>query len=159
VTTQDEQPIVVGVDGSAGADEALRWALAEAACRGRRLVALAAWSWLDQPGKFNPDYGESDVEKATRASVERAREQVADAKGVDVEVRAVNDHPARALIDASASASLLVVGSRGLGGFKQLMLGSVSSQCVHHAHCPVVVVRGSHGRPDGEPDHGRDAGG
>jgi nucleotide-binding universal stress UspA family protein len=75
------------------------------------------------------------------AAVAKALDEVAAGNDVDIEVRTVNDHPGRALIDVSSEASLLVVGSRGLGGFRGLLLGSVSNNAVHHAHCPVVVVR------------------
>ena len=133
--------IVVGVDGSACGHEALTWAIAEAAARQQPLVALAAWSWLDQPGKFDPDYSEKDVTAMAEAAVDRALGEVRGGSDVDIEIRPVNDLPAHALIEASSEASLLVVGSRGLGGFRGLLLGSVSNNAVHHAHCPVVVVR------------------
>jgi nucleotide-binding universal stress UspA family protein len=134
-------PILVGVDGSEFGAEALRWAIANAVRKRQRVVALAAWSWLDQPGEFNPDYGEKDVRMMAEAAVGRARDAVSESADADVEIRIVNDHAAPALIDASQAAGLLVVGSRGLGGFRGLLLGSVSNKCVHHAHCPVVVVR------------------
>lgn len=141
-------PIVVGVDGSEGGQDAVQWAVAEAIYRHSPLIALAAWSWLDQKGKFDVDYGASDVAAMATKAIDLARQDIAGTDGVDVTIRTVNDHAARALIDASDEASLLVVGSRGLGGFKGLMLGSVSSQCVHHARCPVVVVRvGANGGP------------
>jgi nucleotide-binding universal stress UspA family protein len=107
------------------------------------LTVLAAWTWLDQPGRFDPGYGAVDVRTAIEALVAKARVEFdGGGREVDVMIQAVNDHPAPALIDASKEAGLLVVGSRGLGGFQQLSLGSVSSHCIHHAHCPVVVVRG-----------------
>ncbi len=134
-------PILVGVDGSDCADAALRWAIADAAPKRRPVVALAAWSWLDQPGEFDPGYGAKDVQLMAEAAVARARQAVRGSGDVEVEVRIVNDHAAPALIDASGAASLLVVGSRGLGGFRGLLLGSVSNKCSHHAHCPVVIVR------------------
>jgi nucleotide-binding universal stress UspA family protein len=133
--------IVVGVDGSACGHEALTWAIAEAAATQQTLVALAAWSWLDQPGEFDPDFGEDDVKAMAEMGVEKALDKVAAGNDVDIEVRTVNDHAARALIEASSEADLLVVGSRGLGGFRGVLLGSVSNNVVHHAHCPVVVVR------------------
>ena len=133
--------IVVGVDGSACGHEALTWAIAEAAARQQPLVALAAWSWLDQPGKLDPDYSEKDVTAMAQAAVDRALGEVRGGSDLDIEIRPVNDLPARALIEASSEAGLLVVGSRGLGGFRGLLLGSVSNNAVHHAHCPVVVVR------------------
>jgi nucleotide-binding universal stress UspA family protein len=64
---------------------------------------------------------------------------------VDVEWLAVPGNPSEVLIDASEGATLLVVGSRGVGGFRGLLMGSVSTQCVHHSHCPVLVVREGHG--------------
>ena len=133
--------IVVGVDGSDCGHAALSWAIAEAARRTAPLVALAAWSWLDQPGEFEPDFGAADIKSIADAAVERARDEVADGVNVEIEIRLVNDRPAHALIEASTEAGTLVVGSRGLGGFRGLLLGSVSNKCAHHAHCPVVVVR------------------
>jgi nucleotide-binding universal stress UspA family protein len=133
--------VVVGVDGSACGHEALTWAIAEAAARQQPLIAVAAWSWLDQPNKFDPDFGATDVTAMAETAVARARHEVSGGADVDIEIRPVNDLPARALVEASSDASLLVVGSRGLGGFRGLLLGSVSNNCVHHAHCPAVVVR------------------
>jgi nucleotide-binding universal stress UspA family protein len=134
--------ILVGIDGSERGHEALTWAIAEAAWRHRPLLAVAAWSWLDQPGEFAPDFGATDVTAMAEAALARARREVSNGSDVDAEIRVVNDHAAPALIESSTEASLLVVGSRGLGGFRGLLLGSVSNKCVHHAHCPVIVVRG-----------------
>jgi nucleotide-binding universal stress UspA family protein len=122
-------------------DEASAWAIAEAAARQHPLVAVAAWSWLDQPSGFDPDFGATDVTAMAEAAVARARREVSGGSDLDIEIRPINDLPARALVEASSDASLLVVGSRGLGGFRGLLLGSVSNNSVRHAHCPVVVVR------------------
>ena len=73
-----------------------------------------------------------------REAVERAR---SDHPAVNVETAVIEGPPARVLVALSADADLLVVGSRGRGGFSELLLGSVSQQCVHHARCPVTVVR------------------
>jgi nucleotide-binding universal stress UspA family protein len=134
-------PIVVGLDGSACSHEALTWAIAEAARRHQPLVAVAAWSWRDQTGELDPAFGGSDVTAMAEAAVVRAQAASGAGTDVDIEIRAVDDRPAPALIEASRAANLLIVGSRGLGGFRGLMVGSVSHSCVHHAHCPVVVVR------------------
>jgi nucleotide-binding universal stress UspA family protein len=135
------RPIVVGVDGSECGHRALKWAIDDAARRHVALVALAAWSWLDQTGDFDPVFGPPDVFAMAEAAVACARHEVPAGDDVKIEIRPVNDRPGHALIDASREATRLVVGSRGLGGFRGMMLGSVSSDCVHHAHCPVVVVR------------------
>jgi nucleotide-binding universal stress UspA family protein len=82
--------------------------------------------------------GQRHAEQVLREAVERAR---SDHPAVKVETAVVEGRPARVLVEMSADADLLVVGSRGLGGFSELLLGSVSQQCVHHAHCPVTVVR------------------
>lgn len=134
-------PIVVGIDTSECSYDALTWSLHEAARRHTNLVAVMAWSWLDQPGPFDVDYGADDVQTAAEAFVAKAQAEVDGADEIELEVRPVNDLPARALIEASADAGLLVVGSRGLGGFRGLQLGSVSNQVAHHAHCPLVIVR------------------
>ncbi len=142
--------VTVGVDASEGSVRALRWALREARLRGARLRAVLAWSYLDQPkGSFDPAYGEDDA----RGQLDEALALVAGgADDVEIDPVLVNDLPARALLAAARDADLLVVGSRGLGGFKGLLLGSVSQQVVQHAPCPVVVVPGDE-RPAsrGEP--------
>ena len=135
--------IVVGMDGSPGAAAALRWAVAEGRFRDRPVTAVMAWGLLDQhhPGgdrHFDPDFGDEMAGKALAADVEAALGAEAAA---DVGRRTVCDLPAAALLDTSDGAEMIVVGARGLGGFRSLLLGSVSDQVLHHATCPVAVVR------------------
>ena len=133
--------VVVGVDGSAGAQGALRWAAEEARIRTARLRVVHAWSYLDQPsGGFDPGYGEEDAHRLVDQSIDRLGDAT---DGIDIERVPVCDLPARGLLDAADGADLLVVGARGVGGFGGLLLGSVSQQVAHHAPCPVVIV------PDG----------
>ena len=133
--------VVVGVDGSEGSLRALRWAAKEARIRGARLRLVRAWSYVDQPeGNFDPSY---DEEAARRVVDESVSSLGTDSAGLEIERRVVCDLPARALLDAAADADLLVVGSRGLGGFQGLLLGSVSQQVAHHAPCPIVIVPGA----------------
>ena len=133
--------VVVGVDGSKHSRLALAWAAQEATIRDVGLEVVLAWTLLSQPGREQPkpDYGDADA----RAVLEQL---VADTLGDDrpreLVLRPINELAARALIDASEDAALVVVGSRGLGGFRELLLGSVSAQVVRHARCPVVVVPG-----------------
>jgi nucleotide-binding universal stress UspA family protein len=131
--------VVVGVDGSDDNRDALRRAALEASAHGLRLEIVHAWNFLDQPGPtFDPHYGED----AARARIEQfVDETLGTDRPADAEVRMVNDHAAAALVDASAGAFTLVVGARGLGGFKGVLLGSVSQHVVHHAKCPVLVMR------------------
>ncbi|MBK5223482.1 MAG: universal stress protein [Acidimicrobiia bacterium] len=129
--------IVVGIDGSPGADRALEWAIAEARTWGAHLEVVLAWSFLDQPTEqFKPDYGADDATATLAAAIER----VGGTEGLDVTLTCVNDLPARALIEAADRADLIVVGSRGIGGFKGLLLGSVSQQLATYAPVPVVVI-------------------
>jgi nucleotide-binding universal stress UspA family protein len=152
--------VVAGVDGSPLSEEALRWATSQAALIHQDVDAITAWQL---PGGFADLVTPADVndadyripaEKALLDSVRRVVDarsdltmrpqgpEVVDAgTGVTVRLRVVEGHPARVLVDASDGASLLVVGSRGRGGFAGLILGSVSLYCVSHAHCPVVVLR------------------
>jgi nucleotide-binding universal stress UspA family protein len=134
--------LVVGVDGSEGADHALRWAVEEGQLRQAEVVAIMAWGYLDQrpmPGTegFDPSYGADKARAALAAFVDRA---VGD-RAASVVQRCVCDLPARALLDAAREAGLLVVGARGLGGFRGLLLGSVSQRCAHLATVPLVIIR------------------
>ena len=139
--------ITVGVDGSDHSVKALEWAIKEAAIQHSPVTVLAVHlvpksGWTGNPITLPADI--ADVEKARQAAEElvvKVTSQLGDAQPASVKVSAVNGSPAEALIEASRDADLIVVGCRGSGGFARLMMGSVSSQVVHHAHCPVVVVR------------------
>jgi nucleotide-binding universal stress UspA family protein len=141
--TFEEGPrVVVGIDGSPGAQAAAEFAVREARLRGARLVAVNALG-LSDLARFDP----YSVHLHPKLEiVARAEETVAaalrdlDTDGLDVRVVVTTDEPARALIDQGAFADLLVVGSRGRGGFHGLVLGSVSLRCALHAQCPVTVV-------------------
>ena len=143
--------IVVGVDDSDNSKAALRWALEEARLRGIPVNAVHAWQPVASPVvNVGPVPGPMldvpvAIEKAKEAAeelVERVVQEVADeASGVDLRPAAIEGSPASALVEAAEGADLLVVGSRGLGGFKGLVLGSVSHQMASHAPCPVVIHR------------------
>ncbi|HSE45588.1 MAG TPA: universal stress protein [Gemmatimonadales bacterium] len=135
----EAKPVVVGVDGSEESKRALRWAARYAEQAAAPLHPLLAW---EEPTNYGwPTYYD-DVdfqEKAREKLNEVVREVLGDLPtGFTVQ----HGHAAAALIDASKRAGLLVVGQRGHGEFHDRLLGSVSQHCVHHAHCPVVVVRG-----------------
>lgn len=140
--------IVVGIDGSDASKHALRWAIDEARAHGARVTALHSWEvpppvpevapvpTIDPVALF-PEF-QNAAEKLVTDIVE---EIVGDDTSVTVEPVAVEAPPASAVIDAAGDADLVVVGSRGLGGFKALLLGSVSHQIAQHAPCPVVIHR------------------
>jgi len=138
--------IVVGVDGSGASKQALEWAVKHAAQDHLALTVLAvhevAESWWTGASASYPQ-DRADEEKARQAVQEEVNKilgELGDDKPESVTVRVVSGQAAPVLIDASGNADLVVVGSRGGGGFGRLMLGSVSSQVIHHAACPVVVV-------------------
>jgi nucleotide-binding universal stress UspA family protein len=138
--------IVVGVDGSEESKEALRFALAEARRWEATLrVVHAFWEYEPIPGteQIEADRGQQEREEWLAALV---REVVGEVADVEITQSTVEDDPAPALLAAAQNADLLIVGSRGHGGFTDLLLGSVSQQCAHHAFCPVVIVRGQVGR-------------
>ncbi len=135
--------IVVGVDGSPGARTALRFALNEARLRGAEVHAVGVWhfpvaAYAGGYGPGDPDLG-AELETVARGNVEQALGDV-DTADVHVETSIREGIPARVLLDEAQDAELLVVGSRGLGGFRGLLLGSVSAQCAHHTPCPLVIV-------------------
>jgi nucleotide-binding universal stress UspA family protein len=139
--------IVVGVDGSEQSLRALRFALDEARLRGCRVRAVSAWHVpaLAYEAGFGPaslDFG--SFEEIARQGLARSLEQAgAASSGVEVVEVVREGQPADVLLDEAKGAGLLVVGSRGLGGFRGLLLGSVGQQCAHHASCPVVIVHAS----------------
>lgn len=133
--------VVVGVDGSAASRSALELAFAEADARGHSVHAVTAWESV--PVKDLPPLADEDgLREAAEAHLARLmipmRERHPE---VDVRAEVVTGPPRQVLLTASADARLLVVGSRGLGGFRGLLLGSVSQALVEHASCPVAVVR------------------
>jgi nucleotide-binding universal stress UspA family protein len=141
--------IVVGVDGSESAQAALAWAAAEARLRGARLRAVHAWhlpAAAYGSGGFVPPIGmtwEDDLADAAKAGLEKALGEAAGIlNGIEVEHRIGEGSAAVVLTEAAEDADLLVIGSRGLGGFKELLLGSVGHQCAQRSPCPVVIVRG-----------------
>lgn len=128
--------IVVGIDGSQSSKHALRWAVRQAEQTGAELVALAAWHLPEMYGYVGRDY---DVDAATM--LQGVLKEVLDPPPpVTVRPRVVEGRAATVLIEASKDADLLVVGTRGHGGFEGMLLGSVSQHTVQHATCPVVVV-------------------
>jgi nucleotide-binding universal stress UspA family protein len=140
--------IAVGVDHSEQAKEALRFALEEAKLRHARLRIVHAWRYGTIGGTgmegFYPAVGAdvSEVRDAAELALEETlRESLSDTDSVEVERRVVEGPAAGVLVNESRDADLLVVGSRGHGGFTELLLGSVSQQVSHHAACPVVIVR------------------
>lgn len=153
--TKKVPTIVVGVDGSAGAHHALRWAVEEARLRRAPLRAVHAWTagyaagwgegyafWAGSLGAYAPSgIDEKHLCRAAEQLLDRALADAgADAAGIDLEREAIQGGAAKVLVGAVTADDLLVVGSRGHGGFTGVLLGSVSQQCVHHAPCPVVVV-------------------
>jgi nucleotide-binding universal stress UspA family protein len=132
-------PIVVGIDGSPSSEQALRWAADQARLTGQQLHAVTSWDFpvpYDVPvtGEFDWGGDAAEVLAKTVGSV------LGEPDAGRVVQRAVQGRPAKVLINAARDAGLLVVGSRGHGGFTGLLLGSVSQHVIAHASCPVVVV-------------------
>jgi nucleotide-binding universal stress UspA family protein len=134
--------IVVGVDGSKGSIAALKFAIEEARVRGSKVKAVAAWE-VQVPvygGGFVPlPLDRGTYEQTARDALNVSLDQ-AGTSGVSVTPIVREGQPADVLAAEAQGADLLVVGSRGRGGFKGLLLGSVSQQCAHHAPCPVAIV-------------------
>jgi nucleotide-binding universal stress UspA family protein len=143
------EKIVVGIDGSDASKDALRWAVEDARARGAEVVALHAYE-VPVPAPDVSPAAPVDLPAlvaeihagALQFVTDVVDEVVGNAVSVDVAPIAVENAPAKTLLDASRDADLLVVGSYGLG-LSGLLLGSVSLECVHHAACPVLIHRGS----------------
>ena len=138
--------ITVGVDGSEQSRRALEWAVREAGLRGAALTVLAVHQvasnhWTGNPELYPADRPATEaIRRAAEDAVRKAVSQAGEPGPASVTVRAVSGLPAHELVGASSDADLVVVGSRGGGGFARLPLGSVSNQVVSHAACPVVVI-------------------
>jgi nucleotide-binding universal stress UspA family protein len=150
-STEKSSRIVVGVDGSSSSRAALRWAVRQAVLTGGMVDAVMAWhvpttlqgyAWAPVYVDEAADLYE-DARKALDAVIS---DEIELADRHLVTGRVVNGHPAEVLLDAATGADLLVVGSRGHGTFADALLGSVGQYCVHHAHCPVLIMRGEPGR-------------
>ena len=135
--------VLVAVDGSRSSKAALRWALEYTERTGGGLTAVYVWTYpaefsygLTPPGEaWHPD---TDAQQALDAAV---REVVGEQRPPSLETVVCEGHPAQVLVERSAGAEMLVMGSRGHGGFAGMLLGSVSEACVAHAHCPVLIIR------------------
>jgi nucleotide-binding universal stress UspA family protein len=138
--------IVVGHDGSHGADRALAEALVLARALDTPVVVVRTWSLATAPRpagwKFGYVAGFDEYADAVRLGLmDDARSRVEPFPDVPVEYRVVHEATAKCLVETSQDARMLVVGARGLGGLAGMLLGSVSDQCVRHAACPVLVTR------------------
>jgi nucleotide-binding universal stress UspA family protein len=142
---EQEHRIVVGVDGSDPSKAALAWAIAQAGLTGAVIDAVIAWEFPANFGYPVPATAGIDFEEIATEVIDDAVGEVASVTGpVKVRPRVVKGNPAQVLLNESAGADLLVVGSRGHGGFIEALLGSVGQHCVHYATCPVLVIRDSH---------------
>ncbi|WP_028927717.1 universal stress protein [Pseudonocardia acaciae] len=152
--TVAEGPVVVGVDGSPASEDAVAIAFEEASLRGVPLLAVHAWNGFDSDAEYRAARRLAERWEEVEA---REREVLAERlagwaeKYPDVEVRRVvaRCRPTPALLEHSAGASVLVVGSRGRGGFAGMLLGSVSRALIQHASCPVIIARPATGHGEG----------
>lgn len=147
VEPAEAHSIVVGHDGSKGADAALRCALELAADLAAPVTIVRAWSIATAPRPPGWTFGyvssSDELSEAVHDElVAKTKDLVASFPAVQASYRTYQSGAARSLIEASRGARMLVVGSRGLGGFAEMVLGSVSDQCVRHAACPVLVTKG-----------------
>jgi len=150
MSEQQESPgrrIVVGVDGSSSSKTAFVWALRQAELTGASVEAVIAWHLPVAAGgiPFAPagTMIGADFEDVARMVLTAAIAEVVDpASAVKISSTAIEGNAAQVLLEVAKGAELLVVGSRGHGGFAGALLGSVSQHCAHHAPCPLVIVRG-----------------
>ena len=137
--------IIVGVDGSGHSQRALEWAMKEATLRHAPLTVLTVHEAIrGYYGGVSSFPDDPELTEKARVAAQAEADQVlaglGDSRPESVTVQAVNSFPVEELVNASKDADLIVLGSRGAGGFARLMLGSVSSQVAQHAHCPVTII-------------------
>jgi nucleotide-binding universal stress UspA family protein len=133
--------IVAAVDGSTSSLDALRWATRQAALTGAQVEAVTAWHFPASYGGY-PIVAEGDWKANADAILDTAITEALGEQSTGLVRRVIEGHPVPVLLDAATDADLLVMGSRGHGGFAGMLLGSVSEHLVAHAPCAVVVVRG-----------------
>lgn len=131
--------IVVGVDGSEASKKALRWAAEQATLMDAKLRIVTAW-YLHVGYGFPPMLPVS-YEEPARHDLNATLAVLDDSPAVPFSAELIQGHPRQVLVELSGDADLLVLGSRGLGEFAGMLLGSVSEHCTHHAKCTVVIVR------------------
>jgi nucleotide-binding universal stress UspA family protein len=131
--------VLVGVDGSEHGNAALRWAVDEAAVHDGEVVAVFAWQmpFIGMPGAFDRD----EMERLCKSFLKEAVAAVVPEERAPITKLVAEGDVSAALIEAAKNVDLLVLGSRGRGGFAGLKLGSVSQECVQHAACPVVIIK------------------
>jgi nucleotide-binding universal stress UspA family protein len=144
--SEERRRIVVGVDGFESSKAALRWAIRQAELTGAVVEAVTAWHIPAGTGMVPiadmPDYEEDAFTVLAEAMAEMSTVD----PDIQVCPRVVEGRAGQVLVEAAEGADLLVVGSRGHGGMAEALLGSVGQYCVHHASCPVVIMRG---KPEG----------
>jgi nucleotide-binding universal stress UspA family protein len=139
-TTEQQRRIVVGVDGSPASLGALTWAVRQASLTGAVVEAVTAWQLPATYGGY-PILAGTDWQADAQSVQDIAVKEALGDEATSLVRRVDQGHTVRVLLDASADADLLVVGSRGHGGFTGMLLGSVSENVVAHAPCAVVVVK------------------
>lgn len=138
--------IIVGIDGSVHSRHALEWAIREAAIRRTSLTVLTVQQvvhgfWGGGVAYPGDQALAEEALKAARQETDEILDRLdSESRPPQVTVQAVSGLPAEVLLNAAADTDMIVVGSRGAGGFRRLLMGSVSSQITHHANCPVVVI-------------------
>ena len=139
------ETIVVGIDGSPGADRAVQFAAREARLRNARLRLVEAWyvpaAVYGDVGAAVVDAGAEYEEEAKRSLEEKVGQLEEELAGITIEQVVRQGRAATVLLEEASDAELLVVGSHGHGGFIGMLIGSVSNECARHAPCPVVIVR------------------
>jgi len=147
-----QQRIVVGIDGSEHSRRALRWALRQARLSGASVDMVTAWRY---PASYGLAVIGADPGLELEARTMLTNELTAvgeEASGVEVRELVGEGPPVQVLLESAKGADLLIIGSRGRGGFASAVLGSVSLACVLHAPCPVLVFRGDEDKDDEDKD-------